>query len=68
MIRYYCDGCGNEVTTSDRVVRQPRSNDEPMIEIITGRGSLWNAGCWCYSCILKSVLRAFDALGVKAKP
>lgn len=55
MIRYYCDGCGNELSPDDhhRIKREGQINGTALlVEVITGVNGTWNAGHVCHSCIL----------------
>ncbi len=61
MIRYFCDGCGDEVGPDDhgRIKREGQTNGTGiLVEVMTGVNGTLNAGHVCHQCVLKVLARA----------
>lgn len=67
--KWFCDCCGIELTSENKCYSEGKtrlqkiqkdSSKYPSIEIITGKGSTWNAGDWCRYCVIDTIIREFD--------
>jgi hypothetical protein len=58
MIRTYCDGCGEEITETGRLVRSHTARDGCVIgvEVMVSVNGTWNGGHVCKQCVIDAVL------------
>jgi hypothetical protein len=67
-VRYYCDGCGAEVTEKNECAGGPiyvksrfggeivaKSGVKLKVEIITSLDGVANAGCFCRHCVVQAI-------------
>ena len=67
-VRYYCDGCGKEVETTERLRRAlplrhvvvdgangVERRNVVAVEVITAVNGTWNAGIVCQECVMRVV-------------
>jgi len=79
VIRYFCDGCETEITSSNAAVGGAINNPESRlgieiqsnghrlkIEIMTSTDGVANAGLWCKYCILNALNKLDDRPQPKA--
>lgn len=71
MIKYYCDGCGNELDrnyVSEKLLIKDAIGDPPCtygIQVQAGRSNdgvsvLWNAGELCRGCLIHLIVEGID--------
>lgn len=70
MTKYFCDGCGKEVTpenkpkggtTGDRLATIIERNGFKIgIEVLTAKNATWNDGLFCKHCILDALYQLDD--------
>jgi len=52
MIRMYCDQCGEEIETKNRLKRRL---GRVSVEVIVAVDGTWNGGHVCHNCIIEAV-------------
>jgi hypothetical protein len=72
MIKYFCDGCGKEISGGgERVIKEltlsPSSTIENQIriEVLVAINRTWNAGNICEDCVIKVVTEGKIPLPVR---
>lgn len=64
MIRYFCDGCGKELETSEHerlAGRVKVGKTEVLVEVLSGKEGTWNGGQVCHRCIIVAIMALKDA-------
>ncbi|OGC77230.1 hypothetical protein A2619_04395 [candidate division WWE3 bacterium RIFOXYD1_FULL_39_9] len=68
MVKTFCDICGMEITNKNFshpdltfiIYKDPITNKQLSIKIITGNGKYFNQGRFCKYCIIDTVVSADD--------
>jgi len=75
MTKYFCDGCGKEITPKNQCAGSTASRSRLgteikkrgqvlMVEVMTGTsndiGKTWNNGHWCKHCVLDALYQLDD--------